>query len=569
MNLISEPWIPVRRANGPPFRIAPWQLTEGIGDPILAVASIRPDFDGALTQFLIGLLQTTCTPSEDQWWDWRETPPSPEVLKARFETLAHAFELEGERAFMQDFTPADLTKTWPIERLLIGSPGENAVAKGTDHFIKRDSVDSLCPCCVAAALYSLQINGPAFGAGYREGMRSGGPVTTLVIRESHGKHVSLWETCWSNVLEKSRYLRDGSPMRNADADRFPWLTATRISNAKPPAITTPENVHPDQQFWPLPQRVRLVAARSENPIECGLCGQTAQTLFRAFNVHHHGTLYQHFEQPLSPHRKSEQGLKALRTDSDGIGYRHWLGLLIGGTEGDMERRPARVIEQFRTLTREDGRLWAFGFDIVPGQANARCWYDSTMPIFGIEDDHITLLSAQLESMVKAAHYVSGLVMSAVLRASLLEAKQKEGGGSGMTVTWKWPRDLLGRLKRTPSERADAVEARVNASGEELSRRVDANLLSGPLAARRQFWTMSETAFFKRAEEMREAVRSSGDQSDVSRRWLSDMRKTSNDVFQDYGRIGDFDVDPRRIALANFELERDLNGPRLRQLLHLP
>ena len=60
MNLISECWIPVRRADGSRQRITPWQLTDGVSDnPILAVASPRPDFDGALTQFFIGLLQTT------------------------------------------------------------------------------------------------------------------------------------------------------------------------------------------------------------------------------------------------------------------------------------------------------------------------------------------------------------------------------------------------------------------------------------------------------------------------------------------------------------------------------
>jgi CRISPR system Cascade subunit CasA len=60
MNLISERWIPVRHADGSHERIAPWQLTDGVGgdNPIVAVASPRPDFDGALTQFLIGLLQT-------------------------------------------------------------------------------------------------------------------------------------------------------------------------------------------------------------------------------------------------------------------------------------------------------------------------------------------------------------------------------------------------------------------------------------------------------------------------------------------------------------------------------
>lgn len=571
MNLISERWIPVRRADGSHEPIAPWQLTDGIGDnPIVAVASPRPDFDGALTQFLIGLLQTTCTPSEEQWWNWREIPPPKEALKERFETVAHAFELEGEKAFMQDFTPTDLTKTWPIERLLIGSPGENAIAKGTDHFIKRDSVKSLCPHCAATALHSLQINGPAFGAGYREGMRSGGPITTLVISESHSDNATLWETCWLNVLEKSRYLADENTIGESEKYRFPWLYRTRVSDAPPPAgITTLEHVHPDQQFWPMPQRIRLVPTELEEPMACGLCGQKTQTVFCTFNIRHHGTLYQNFEHPLSPHRKNEQGLKTLRTDSDGIGYRHWLGLLVGGLDGNTERRPARVIEQFRTFSRADGRLWAFGFDIVPGQANARCWFDTTMPIFSIEDEYIPELAYQVESMVKAAYYISGLVMSAVLRATMLEAKQKEGIGIGMAVTWKWPRELLGRLKRTPSERSDAVEAKVNASGEELGRRVDANLLSGPHAARSQFWEMTEPAFFTHANEMREVIRSKGDQAAISRRWLSDMKKMANVVFHNYGRVGDFDIDPRRVALAQFELERSLNGQKPRHLLHLP
>ncbi|EQD59749.1 CRISPR-associated protein Cse1, partial [mine drainage metagenome] len=91
MNLINDAWIPARRADGTTEKIEPWRLTDHIGtgkSPIIAVASPRPDFDGALTQFLIGLLQTTCTPeTESAWWDWRESPPSSSTLRKRFASI--------------------------------------------------------------------------------------------------------------------------------------------------------------------------------------------------------------------------------------------------------------------------------------------------------------------------------------------------------------------------------------------------------------------------------------------------------------------------------------------------
>jgi len=59
MNLLEKSWIPVRRASGQRLWIAPYQITDGIGqDPIVALDAVRPDFNGALIQFLIGLVQT-------------------------------------------------------------------------------------------------------------------------------------------------------------------------------------------------------------------------------------------------------------------------------------------------------------------------------------------------------------------------------------------------------------------------------------------------------------------------------------------------------------------------------
>ena len=63
MNLIKDPWIPVRRESGMEDIIAPWQLTE-TDDPVIALSAPRPDFNGALMQFLIGLLQISAAPED-------------------------------------------------------------------------------------------------------------------------------------------------------------------------------------------------------------------------------------------------------------------------------------------------------------------------------------------------------------------------------------------------------------------------------------------------------------------------------------------------------------------------
>jgi|GEM_PF-2865700 len=66
-NLINEKWIPVRRLDGKREIIAPWQVTDNIGsNPIVSLDANRPDFNGALIQFLIGLVQTTMAPNKDK-----------------------------------------------------------------------------------------------------------------------------------------------------------------------------------------------------------------------------------------------------------------------------------------------------------------------------------------------------------------------------------------------------------------------------------------------------------------------------------------------------------------------
>src|SRR5579872_3760445 len=50
MNLLLDPWIPLRRRSGVVEVVAPWQITDSEeADPFTGFASVRPDFDGALS----------------------------------------------------------------------------------------------------------------------------------------------------------------------------------------------------------------------------------------------------------------------------------------------------------------------------------------------------------------------------------------------------------------------------------------------------------------------------------------------------------------------------------------
>jgi len=515
MNLINDKWIPVRRADGRLDIIAPWQITDHIGtdqSPIVAIASPRPDFDGALVQFLIGLLQTTCTPEDENgWWDWREEPPPPERLKDRFATVGSAFEVEGQPAFMQDFLPDELKNELNISALLIETPGDQALEHNKDHFIKRGSVEQLCPACAVTALLTMQINAPAGGRGYRTSLRGGGPLTTLVLGNT------LWETCWFNILQSSTYHGDEQPTNSLNHHRFPWLAPTRTSEAKPPAgITTPVDVHPDHIFWASPRRIRLKMDDVPETGSCSLCANTSQRLCRTFTTTNYGPNYQGFEHTLSPHYSNNDGKSPVHPQPGGMGYRHWLGLIENSTEGNIDRQPAKVIEQFRSRVQEEGRLWAFGYDM--DNMKARCWYDATLPILTAPEGMAEIFKAQVEKLVQAAHRVCSLIRSRVKHALFGDS------------------DVRGDLSYVQSH----------------------------------FWSVTEGSFYEHIRSLRDVLASNDSGNTILESWLTTLKNTALTLFDHYSRIGDFDVvDPRRIAAARNSLGKDLNGKKIRDILGLP
>jgi CRISPR system Cascade subunit CasA len=121
-SLLTDAWLPARRASGLTLTIRPCDITDGINaDPIVALDWPRPDFRLESLEFLIGLLATACPPADndDGWVGWWETPPTAQVLQDAFAPLAPVFVLDGDGPrFMQDDEELAGDRN-PVETLLI------------------------------------------------------------------------------------------------------------------------------------------------------------------------------------------------------------------------------------------------------------------------------------------------------------------------------------------------------------------------------------------------------------------------------------------------------------------
>src|SRR6478609_8249227 len=110
-DLRRENWIPWRRRSGSLEWGVPALVADLSGeDPVVAVAAPRPDFGGAIEEFLIGLLTIALQPEDERAWleHWRQ-PPAPAELQHALDALPSAFDLDGDgpRAF-QDLAASDL-----------------------------------------------------------------------------------------------------------------------------------------------------------------------------------------------------------------------------------------------------------------------------------------------------------------------------------------------------------------------------------------------------------------------------------------------------------------------------
>ncbi|MEI8571109.1 type I-E CRISPR-associated protein Cse1/CasA [Methylomonas sp. LW13] len=434
MNLITDRWIPVIRQNGLHDLIVPWQIAE-TENPVVEINAPRPDFQGALYQFLIGLLQTGFAPEdEEQWLEYWDEAPDSNELQARFSQLAPAFELISDDgpAFLQDLALPD-GEAKPIAALLIEAPGGKTLKDNLDHFIKRGLANQLCPSCAASALFTLQTNAPSGGVGHRVGLRGGGPLTTLVLPKA--TQTALWQKLWLNVFNQE----DLQPLDNLEAAVMPWLGKTRTSEKG--QITTPADVHPLHAYWGMPRRIRL--SETPEPGVCDLCGCHAESLFREYRTKNYGTNYDGaWQHPLTPYRHDPKKVNpplSLKGQQGGLGYRHWLGLALqDDSNGDKAAQIVRHYNQERgrmLADRGGAALWCFGYDM--DNMKARCWYEARFPVFYLSVQQQHQLIGWAGELIDAARETVKILRSEVKIAWFRRPEDAKGDMSQIdTQFWQ-------------------------------------------------------------------------------------------------------------------------------------
>ncbi|MEO8379270.1 MAG: type I-E CRISPR-associated protein Cse1/CasA [Acidobacteriota bacterium] len=508
-NLLHERWIPIRRRSGVLDWIAPWQIAD-IDDPPLRIESPRPDFDGALIQFLIGLVQTVAAPQLMQAWrKGYERPPAD--LRDRFETVVEAFNLDGEGPrFMQDLTlhAAEVKEAKAIRELLIDAPAV--------FFVKPELVQAISYPMVAMALFALQTNAPSGGVGHRTSLRGGGPLTTIILGDT------LWQTVWLNVMRESDFLAGpGNPALQDLRDKFPWMAATRTSEGNGGRTTTPDDAHCAQHFWGMPRRIRITFDDHEGRCDLsGAIGRIAST----YITKNYGTNYEGaWIHPLSPYTVQKDGAppNPKKGQPDGLPYRDWPQLALSGPE----RLRARVMSAYESDRRFDlqlsPRLWAFGYDV--DNMKPRGWYSGTTPILPLHDrEQQQRYAGRIQQLVDASEDV---------RRTLMQ-------------------QLKAALVRRPQDRKG-----------------DLSFVS------RQYWSETETPFFDAARAIHEAVLGAGDDNQVREKWLADIHGAALRVFglnsQEAGEFADADVKRIAVAWNNLLQFASPRGRKLRALLDLP
>ncbi len=506
-NLIDEKWIPVRRRDGTHDTIRPWEVTDGFDvNPIVSLEAPRPDFNGALIQFLIGLVQTTFAPrNKIEWREKLQAPPTPNELKASFMKVRHAFELAGEGPrFMQDFEVID-AEPKSIDFILIETPGNKTREDNTDHFVKRSSLgSSMCPSCCAAALFTMQTNSPAGGSGYRTSLRGGGPLTTLIIGGEHFD--TLWHTLWPNILDSRAFLSMCNSRKNKNADLFPWFAPTRSK-------ATEQDIHPAQYFWAMPRRIRLTFHGLASGL-CGVCNSNSERLIDTYREVNKGTEYQApMKHPLSAFNGHTQ--KAVLTQRGGVSYRHWLGLVANDPEG--KREPSRTVHEFIEERQQPDwqfRLWAFGYDM--DNMKARCWYEATMPLMLVDRSIRDDFERDISNVVSAASEIASNARSAVKKAWFRRPGDNKGDTSFVTST---------------------------------------------------FWHDTETAFYQTLHKVKAARESDNDVAEIRKTWHKILCDEGLRIFDANAWNGPIeDADPKRVVSARNELQIYNHSKKIKELL---
>ena len=587
-NLLFDPWIPVKTRHG---ENKPIKASEVVQNDIVALDTPRADFNSALMQFLIGLLQTLFAPEDPiAWHKLFDQPPSENELMNKFKGIEKAFYLDGDGyRFMQDALAINTGEIRPIEEMIFGAPGESGKGKNQDFFVKQNTIDGLCYSCAASALLTANIFSEDGGQSYFPSMRGNGFVSTLLLLDKNQSEVSLWKNLWLNILEDSadndldliekfywfkdlpdkpqvdklekikadiNALKAKKKKTKGEDEKKPIYSKIsqleietknikeKIKDLSEKKIIYPANSNL-QVYWAWMRRFLL---NTENTIEgqCSLCFTNGK-LIRNFFKTNKGYKYPKEEwqnkHPFSPSKKyqrdhyNKNNLKykdkmlALEMTQNGLPYTYWQDFLTQ-TE---ERTPAKVVNRHLKEKHSNELLVVWSFGYAMDSNSPKGWYESKTPFYLLEDkENRKVFEAEIDRYVQAANKIAdnqtGYLVYAIKNAWFDESKDKNKV----------------QKKSFNNDKASEIA--------------------------KCFWNNTESKFYKQMKALYSNANQLTDEKKAELRqdWYEHIKNEANKLFDRWAFRAGIQTNPRRIAKAHNQLTKNLNSKSLKQnILGLP
>lgn len=374
MNLIDDHWIPTKQGDLSP------------SDVILNAATInwpRADWNAMTYMFLCGLLQTAIVrnpnlcPDPTAWEQLQKKPPKE--LDSWFEPLRDAFELYGDRGFMQVDVASE--KECNDSALLPDMPGENTKKKNADLFVHRHEVlKTLTDAQRAIAIYTLGACGWSAGGGFLKNSRGGNALTTLLVPQMAER---VWDTVWMNIFSAEQWQEEFEEPEFDSLKVFPWTNPLVRKYQEGKRRASPSQMGHIHVYWQMPMRDQW----RDGSLFHEKGGSTGGLSYAEAGWRH----------PFTAYRLDAGNNRPISCNSN-MGYQHWSPYLLG----DNASIQALNISEHIRNRRPDARLWLFGWAV--SQAEALTWVDVMTPaILGPNEDYsdkVGKLLTQVEAMSK-------------------------------------------------------------------------------------------------------------------------------------------------------------------------
>lgn len=269
MNLLEDPWIPVRADHGAgAFQLLTYRALLCEPGQNWQISLPRDDLELACLQLLVCMTQVMFLPDDDATLRQRlDAPLALAKFDAGIAPFLDWFDLDHPtQPFMQT---RGATVETPIQKMLIGLPAGNNHA----FFNEVGEVAKLSAPLAAIALFNQASNSNSMGGGFKGNLRGGTnpyltPVNIFVVGNG------LRETVWKNVLTEPRIRANFPNWKRGDMADLPTWVKPIAENEKATDIGLFRGL-----FWQ-PAKVELVPDNTAG--SCGVLDSYRGRIYHIF-----------------------------------------------------------------------------------------------------------------------------------------------------------------------------------------------------------------------------------------------------------------------------------------------